>query len=109
MSASPRRLAETDEPAQVNVVPAFTERPAWRQTGDGWRHLHGSVHSAGASFEWHDFEAQAELDWGKSFHPGTVGVCLNLAGHGQVAGNHRAANFTPLTAGFYRRGEPPLR
>jgi AraC family transcriptional regulator len=91
------------------VVSAFTERPAWDAVGAGWRHLHGSVSEAGVSFEWHDFKTHTEFDWGKTFHPGSVEVCLNLAGNGQVAFNGQSAEFTPLTVGFYRRGEQPLR
>jgi AraC-like DNA-binding protein len=87
---------------------AFTERPAWRSIGDGWRHLHGSVRGAGVSFEWHDFKTHAEFDWGKTFHPDSVEVCLNLEGEGRVIGNKSEAVFAPLTAGFYRRGEQPL-
>ena len=49
--------------------PCFTERPVWRSVGKGWQHLHGSVQSSGASFEWHDFESREDFDWGKSFHP----------------------------------------
>jgi AraC-like DNA-binding protein len=89
--------------------PAFTECPAWRSIGDGWRHLHGSVRDAGVSFEWHDFKTREEFDWGKSFHPGSVEVCLNLEGSGKVALNRNEIVFAPLTVGFYRRGEQPLR
>ncbi len=89
-------------------VPAFSERPAWRAIGDGWRHLHGSVRGAGVSFEWHDFTARGEFDWGQSFHPGSIEVCLNLQGEGKVSLNKTEAVFTPLTVGFYRRGEKPL-
>jgi AraC-like DNA-binding protein len=96
--------------AEISVATAFSERPAWRAVGDGWRHLHGSVRGAGVSFEWHDFKtAREEFDWGKSFHPGSVEVCLNLEGNGQVAFNKNEAAFTPLAAGFYRRGEQILR
>jgi AraC-like DNA-binding protein len=92
-----------------NEAPAvFTERPAWRAVGNGWRHLHGSVRGAGVSFEWHDFKTHAEFDWGKSFHPGSVEVCLNLEGEGRVGSHKSEATFTPLTVGFYRRGESPL-
>lgn len=86
----------------------FTERPVWRTVGTGWQHLHGSVQSSGASFEWHDFKPRAEFDWGRSFHPQSVEVCLNLSGNGQVACNGSSAAFAPLTAGFYRRGDSPL-
>src|SRR5271170_6981749 len=87
---------------------AFSERPLWRAVGDGWRHLHGSVRGAGVSFEWHDFKADMEFDWGKSFHPGSIEVCLNLEGEGRVSFNKSEAVFAPLTAGFYRRGEQML-
>ncbi len=90
------------------AAPAFTEVPAWREVGEGWRHLHGSVRGAGASFEWHDFQTDEEFDWGRSFHPDSVEVCMNLEGDGRVSFNKRQAAFSPLTAGFYRRGEQPL-
>jgi AraC family transcriptional regulator len=105
---SARRQIENGDTAEISVAPAFTERPAWRAVGDGWRHLHGSVRGAGVSFEWHDFKAHAEFDWGKSFHPGSIEVCLNLEGDGRVSFNHSEAAFAPLTAGFYRRGEQDL-
>jgi AraC-like DNA-binding protein len=104
-----RRQIETINAAETGVAPAFTERPVWRTVGDGWRHLHGNVRGAGVSFEWHDFKANAEFDWGKSFHPGSIEVCLNLAGAGRVNFKQQEAAFTPLTAGFYRRGEQELR
>ena len=109
MSRAARQPIETGDVAGPDAAPAFTERPVWRPVGDGWRHLHGSVQGAGVSFEWHDFKTDGEFDWGKSFHPDSVEVCLNLEGNGQVAFNQREALFTPLTVGFYRRGEQPLR
>ena len=60
------------------------------------------------SFEWHDFKPAGLFDWGKSFHPGSIEVCLNLEGEGCVSGNNQEAVFKPLTAGFYRRGESLL-
>ncbi len=97
------------ETAGAPEISVFTERPAWRAVGDGWRHLHGSMSGGGVSFEWHDFKTNSEFDWGKSFHPGSVEVCLNLEGEGRVNFNKQEAAFTPLTAGFYRRGGQPLR
>lgn len=87
----------------------FTERPVWHAVGGGWQHLHGGVRTTGASFEWHDFKTSGEMDWGRTFHPGCVEVCLNLAGEGQVTFNGRSATFGPLSAGFYRRSDSPLR
>ena len=91
------------------VPPVFSERPAWRPVGDGWRHLYGSVRGAGVSFEWHDFSTPGEFDWGQTFHPGSLEVCLNLEGHGRVGANGHEASFAPLTVGFYRRGEQSLQ
>ena len=89
------------------LVP-FTERPVWCAVGDGWRHLHGSVRGAGVSFEWHDFKTHKEFDWGRSFHPNSVEVCLNLEGEGRVSFNKQEVVFVPLSGGFYRQGEQPL-
>src|SRR5581483_9498882 len=100
---------ETDTAVTPGKTLAFTERPVWRSIGEGWRHLHGSVHGAGVSFEWHDFKTGGEFDWSKSFHPASIEVCLNLEGNGQVALDKSTAAFTPLTAGFYRRGKLPLK
>ncbi|MBI2929586.1 MAG: helix-turn-helix transcriptional regulator [Verrucomicrobia bacterium] len=87
---------------------SFSERAAWSAVGQGWRQIFGSFRGAGLSFEWHDFESATELDWAQSFHPGSVEVCLNLEGHGHVAGGAAEAVFVPRTAGFYCRGDAPL-
>jgi AraC-like DNA-binding protein len=86
----------------------FTERAAWQSVGAGWRHLHGSVRGAGASFEWHDFKPAARFDWGRSFHPGSVEVCLNVLGEGRIRAGKREAVVGPLTAVFYRNAGNPL-
>jgi AraC-like DNA-binding protein len=109
-AANPTARTEGDSTEGiVHREPGFSERPVWRSVGTGWQHLHGSVRNSGASFEWHDFEPREEFDWGKSFHPESIEVCLNLAGHGEVAFNGLSATFSPLTAGFYRRGNSPVR
>lgn len=83
------------------------EAEAWRNVGQGWQQIFGSFGNLGFSFEWHDFELDKELDWSRSFHPGSVEVCLNLAGRGSVVAVGKRADFAPLTAGFYRVGNPP--
>ena len=100
--------SEINSRTELKPAPVFTERPAWHAIGKGWRHLHGSVSGAGLSFEWHNFTVREELNWGKSFHPGSIEVCLNREGNGRVAFNKREAAFTPLTIGFYRRGDEAL-
>src|SRR6202012_6037523 len=68
----------------ANVAP-FGEAEAWHSVGQGWRQLFGSFQNLGFSFEWHDFQLENNLDWSRSFHPGSIEICLNLAGHGVVA------------------------
>lgn len=90
--------------ARSECGPAFSEKPAWAPVGAGWRQLHGSYHELGFSFEWHDFMAQKPVDWGRSFHPGSIEICLNLSGRGWITNGSQEMVFSPLTAGFYRQG-----
>jgi len=92
----------------VASTPLFTEVEAWRDVGKGWQPLFGSFRGAGFSIEWHDFNTRREIDWGASFHPGCVELCLNLEGDGFVDCEGRRLEFTPATVGFYHRKEKPL-
>jgi hypothetical protein len=56
----------------------------WTSVGAEWRQLGGGFRRHGFSFEWHDFELPQEVDWSRSFHQGSVEICLNLTGTGQV-------------------------
>lgn len=88
----------------------FGEAAVWEPFQDGWRPLHGGLEKLGFSIEWHDLNAGEEFDWGQSFHPDSLEICLNLEGHGQVAiGSSKKALFTPGTVGFYRQGTTPLQ
>jgi AraC-like DNA-binding protein len=96
------------DPQPARGTPAaFTEARAWRDVG-GWQPLFGNFRGTGFSIEWHDFFARREVDWAASFHPGGVELCLNLAGHGYVAGAHSRVEFAPNVAGFYHREAEPL-
>jgi AraC family transcriptional regulator len=98
--------AQTSTPSKEDD--SFREAEAWRAVGAGWKQLHGSFGELGFSFEWHDFETAKELDWCRSFHPGSVEACFNLSGRGEVAFNGDVATFESLTTGFYRHGQPGL-
>jgi AraC-like DNA-binding protein len=95
-------------PTKERGAVAFSEVGAWRDVGSGWQPLFGSFRGAGFSIEWHDFFAQRELDWGASFHPSCVELCLNLDGHGFVESKGNRTEFSPDTAGFYHRKDEPL-
>ena len=86
----------------------FTEAPAWAPVGEGWRHLHGNFRELGYSIEWHDFSAERDLDWSRSFHPSSVEICLNLAGHGWVCARGVRLELSSFTAGFYMQSGTSL-
>jgi AraC family transcriptional regulator len=87
---------------------AFSEIDVWKQFGQGWRRLHGNFREAGYSVEWHDFTAAARLDWSRSFHPGSLEICLNLCGHAEVRAAGQTLELAPLTAGFYAQSDSSL-
>ena len=62
----------------------------------------------GWSFEWHDFESVTRVEWGKSFHPQGLEVCLNLSGAGHIATRKDELDVRPESAVLYLSGETPL-
>jgi len=100
----PNLPAKPPAPAEAT----FTEAPAWSAVGAGWRPLFGNFQALGFSFEWHDFTAEEELDWARSFHPGSLELCLNLDGHATLADARQTVELRPRTSVFYVQGEPPL-
>ena len=74
------------------------EADIWRVVGAGWKQLSGSFADLGFSFEWHNFNAAEPPDWARSFHPGSLELCLNLTGTGVVKTNTSFAEFTGPSA-----------
>ena len=101
------RAAQTAESVASADV-SFHEALAWSAVGTGWRPLFGSFRSLGFSFEWHDFATETDLDWGRSFHPGSVELCLNLDGQGLLIDSRRTVELRPRTSVFYFQNNPPL-
>ena len=62
--------------------PRPREDGAWDGIQGTWNPLHGSFLGQGLSIEWHDFYVDDDMDWGRSFHPGSLEICLNFSGHG---------------------------
>lgn len=99
-------------------MPASSPRPTaprplredrlWAAVGAEWQQLGGSFRRHGFSFEWHDLEPSHEVDWGRSFHQGSVEICLNLTGEGHVAARNDRIELRPRMAGFYACGSEPL-
>jgi AraC family transcriptional regulator len=90
-------------------VARLKEATVWQPVLDGWRQLYGGFYGLGVSIEWHDFELPNPFEWSRSFHPGSLELCLNLIGHGSIHGAARTVAFEPVTAGFYLPGNNELR
>jgi len=86
----------------------FSEMDVWKPFGHGWRKLHGSFRHAGYSVEWHDFTSALPLDWSRTFHPGSLEICLNLSGHADVRAAGQVLELGPLMAGFYAQNDASL-
>ncbi len=86
----------------------FSERPFWQAWPGAWHPLCGSFAGMGWSFEWHDFEPTTRVEWGKSFHPQGLEVCLNLSGTGQLATKKSAVAVRPESAALYVSSDAPL-
>ena len=89
--------------------PPFAEAPAWNAVGAGWRPLFGKFQPLGFSFEWHDFTTAETLDWARSFHPGSVELCLNLEGVASLDDGRQSVELAANTFSFYFQGEPGLK
>ncbi len=100
--------ASVSSPDALARPPLFTEVPAWGAVGSGWQRVFGGFRSSGFSVEWHDFTHGKALDWGASFHPQGVELCLNLVGHGVIQSGRAKMEFTGGTAGFYAPLDTPL-
>lgn len=96
------------EKAPRSAEPSFSERPAWTGIGVGWLPLFGDFHALGFSLEWHDFKSDMELEWSKSFHPGSLELCLNLTGQATMSDKRQTVEIQPRTSVFYFQGDPPL-
>ncbi len=77
------------------------EDAIWAAVGAEWRQLGGSFRRHGFSFEWHDLAPTQVIDWGRSFHNGSVEICLNFEGQGHVAAGEHRMDLRSRTAGFY--------
>lgn len=60
------------------------ENGVWRNIKGEWRQLFGSFSREGVSVEYHHFRSEKVLDWSRSFHPGSLEICLNLQGTGSL-------------------------
>ena len=94
----------------AKTLSSTAENGVWRNIQGEWRQLFGSFSREGVSVEYHQFRSEKELDWSRSFHPGSLEICLNLQGTGSLrAGEHElaigvrsVACYLPATGGKFR-------
>lgn len=111
MSALNGRPPCLGELATVQAAPAdcarqrpacdFAEARVWDALGGGWQCLHGCYCQHGVSVEWHDFACDKPRDWARSFHPGSVELCLNISGHARLTCAEDSVLLGPMTVGLY--------
>lgn len=89
-------------PAPAQAPAMCDEYKTWGVVAGGWKHLYGSFVHKGLSVEWHDFNPGNELDWGASFHPGSLEVCINLQGTGKLGSAPGQALVVPQNVAIYR-------
>lgn len=97
------------KPARKPRSSSLSEALVRQEIPGGWRQVYGSLGNAGVSIECHDFEAGSSFEWSRSFRPGCLELCLNLAGHGWIRGDGKGMDFGPRTAGFYVAGKGGLK
>lgn len=86
-------------PAPATPSADNAENGAWACIDGQWRHVFGSFFGEGLSIEWHDFIAACDFDWGRSFHPDSLELCLNFTGSAKIG----AVEFEANEVGLYSR------
>lgn len=102
-------MSKTDHTMSREVSPKTAEGGAWGEVDGIWRRLFGGLFECGLSVEWHDFRVDGELDWGRSFHPLSLEVCLNLHGTAEIESGDGGLSIKSKEVAVYSIGESPLR
>ena len=99
----------------VKKLSSTAENGVWRNIDGEWRQLFGSFSREGISIEFHHFRSEKELDWSRSFHPGSLEICLNLQGTGSLCADRKettigvrsVACYLPAAGGTFRAVRTP--
>ncbi|HZR21797.1 MAG TPA: hypothetical protein VFE51_31230 [Verrucomicrobiae bacterium] len=63
--------------------------------------LYPGFSECGAGILWRDFESAQPVNWSRGFQPGSLELCLNLAGRAALTAEGKSARLEPLSAAFY--------
>ncbi len=99
----------------VKKLPSTAENGVWQNIQGEWRQLFGSFSREGVSVEFHHFRSEKKLDWSRSFHPGSLEICLNLQGTGSLRADRKetaigvrsVACYVPAPGGSFRAVRTP--
>ena len=80
------------KPAE-DALRSTAENGIWSRVDGVWKRVFGSFPEEGRSVEWHDFRVGETLDWGASFHEGSLEICLNFSGTGSIGREKTAQNI----------------
>ena len=84
---------------------SFSEKEIWREVDGEWKLLFGGFDTAGISVEWHDFLTPRLLEWGRSFHPESLEICVNFEGKGKFEkGRGVLSESGPRSVSYYTQG-----
>lgn len=87
----------------------FSEAPFWQSLAGKWRLLHGRMLGNGWSLEWHELPAKGCQHWGRSFHPDSLEVCINISGHATLQHEGRGLKLNPRSMAFYCTGDSSVQ
>ncbi len=79
----------------------FSEAAVWEATEGRWSRIFGDFARDGVSVEWHDFSILRAMDWAKSFHPGSLEVCVNFSGGGVFQDDGRETSLEADMVAYY--------
>lgn len=102
------KLSNTNISTQEKA-PITEEDGAWQHIRGTWRLLHGGFVEQGLSIEWHDFHLNKDMDWGRSFHPGSMEICLNFSGSGVLQDGVAERSIGPNQIAIYTLQNRRLR
>lgn len=99
--------AAATTPPLPRLASCAWEAACWKEIKGLWKPLHGNFADAGFSIEWHDFTLERDLPWGRSFHPGSLEICLNFSGSGHFDEGGHSAAFGANEVALYVTPETP--
>lgn len=85
----------------------MVERNPGKVENGVWRQLYGNFASMSVSLEWNEFTVDEDLDWAKSFHEGSLEICLNVSGRAVFRSSGRQEHLSAEQVAVYTTTPSP--